>query len=599
MSESGNSSSSSGSYQVLARKYRPASFDDLIGQEPMVRTLRNAFAAGRIPHAWMLTGVRGVGKTTTARILARGLNFQREDKSGDPTVDFAEAGVHCKAIMEGRHPDVLEMDAASHTGIDDVRDIIDSARYVPVSAPYKVYIIDEVHMLSKAAFNGLLKTLEEPPAHVKFIFATTEIRKVPVTVLSRCQRFDLRRIASDELIAHMAGIAKKEDISAEPDALQAIARASEGSVRDALSILDQAIAHGGGAVTADTVHDMLGLADRARIIDLFDHVMRGDAGAAMAELQDQFQTGAEPQVVLADLAEFTHFVTRLKIAPDAAAQAAVSETERTRGKAMAETLSMRVLSQTWQMLLKGLAETTQAARPLAAADMVLVRLCHAASLPTPDEAIRMLQSDVGDGAEDSAGEAGGTADGKSPPAAPVTQATAMRSEPADHARPRGNRGNVNAAAQPAYQLNEAAADPEPVMHDAPRLRHFDDLVALARDKRDRQMVFALERHIRPVRFEPGQIEIKLTPDAETDLPHRLATILREWTGERWIVAISDGEGPATVHERRQADKQTQIETAKADPLVASALAQFPGAEIVAVRGQDETRDGDEHDKKTD
>jgi DNA polymerase-3 subunit gamma/tau len=582
MSESGNSPLHGGSYQVLARKYRPASFDDLIGQEPMVRTLRNAFAAGRIPHAWMLTGVRGVGKTTTARILARGLNFQRDDKSGEPTVDFSEAGVHCQAIMEGHHPDVVEMDAASHTGIDDVRDIIDKARYVPVSAPYKVYIIDEVHMLSKAAFNGLLKTLEEPPAHVKFIFATTEIRKVPVTVLSRCQRFDLRRIASGELIAHLAAIAQKEGISAEPDALQAIARASEGSVRDALSILDQAIAHGGGAVSADTVHDMLGLADRARIIDLFEHIMRGDAGAALAELQDQFDTGAEPQVVLADLAEFTHFVTRLKIAPEAAAQAAVSENERTRGKALAETLSMRVLSQTWQMLLKGLSETTQAARPLATADMVLVRLCHAASLPTPDEAIRILQDDIG-----------------SSTAVPDKSATAaIRSEPAGEAWPRGNPGNASAAAQPAYQLDESAAEPEPMVHDAPQLRHFDDLVALAREKRDRLMVFALERHIRPVRFEPGQIEIKLTPDAEPDLPHRLAAILREWTGERWIVAVSDGDGAATVHERRAADKQAQIETVKADPLVASALSQFPGAEIVAVRSQDEAGDDDANDSET-
>ena len=591
MSESGNNSPQAGSYQVLARKYRPASFDDLIGQEPMVRTLRNAFAAGRIPHAWMLTGVRGVGKTTTARILARGLNFQHADKGGDksgePTVDFSEMGAHCQAIMEGRHPDVVEMDAASHTGIDDIRDIIDKARYVPVSAPYKVYIIDEVHMLSKAAFNGLLKTLEEPPAHVKFIFATTEIRKVPVTVLSRCQRFDLRRIAADELIAYLAGIAQKEGISADPDALQAIARASEGSVRDALSILDQAIAHGGGAVFADTVHDMLGLADKARIVDLFEHVMGGDAGAALAELQDQFDTGAEPQVVLADLAEFTHFVTRLKIAPDAAARAAVSENERTRGKAMAQTLSLRVLSQTWQMLLKGLAETAQAARPLAAADMVLVRLCHAAGLPTPDEAIRMVQADTTDGT----GEPGGA----ETPAAAAKPATAMRSEPAGNARP---RGNLNVAAQPDYRPSETIADSEPANADQPRLRHYDDLVALARDKRDRLMVFALERHIRPVRFEPGHIEIRLTPDAEADLPHRLAATLREWTGERWIVAVSDGEGAATVHERRQADRQARIETAKADPLVASALSQFPGAEIVAVRGHDETGDDDDPDKTT-
>ncbi len=596
MSESGESAHRGGSYQVLARKYRPASFDDLIGQEPMVRTLRNAFAAGRIPHAWMLTGVRGVGKTTTARILARGLNFQREDKCGEPTVDFGETGVHCQAIMDGRHPDVLEMDAASHTGIDDVRDIIDSARYVPVTAPYKVYIIDEVHMLSKAAFNGLLKTLEEPPVHVKFIFATTEIRKVPVTVLSRCQRFDLRRIGAKELIDHLAQIAKREDITAEPGAVQAIARASEGSVRDALSILDQAIAHSGGAVSADKVHDMLGLADRTRVIDLFELVMRGDAAAALTELQDQFQTGAEPLVVLADLAEFTHFVTRLKIAPDAAAQAAVSETERTRGKAMAESLSVRVLSRAWQMLLRGLAETAQAERSLAAADMVLVRLCHAASLPTPDEAIRRLENGAeaanGGGTDNSGrtGKPGATA----ATAATAAPAAALQSEPLDKDRPVGRSGNGNTATLPAYQLSETITEPEPADANQPQLRRFEDLVALARDRRDRLMVFALERHIKPVRFQPGQIEIKLTPDADTNLPNRLTAVLREWTGERWIVAVSEGEGAATVHERRQADKQRQIETVKTDPLVASALSQFPGAEIIAVRDPTPAS-GDDHD----
>jgi len=602
MSESGDITHQGDSYQVLARKYRPASFDHLIGQEPMVRTLRNAFTAGRIPHAWMLTGVRGVGKTTTARILARGLNFQREDKSGEPTVDFDEAGIHCQAIMDGRHPDVLEMDAASHTGIDDVRDIIDSARYVPVAAPYKVYIVDEVHMLSKAAFNGLLKTLEEPPEHVKFIFATTEIRKVPVTVLSRCQRFDLRRIGAGDLIDHLAQIAKKEDITAEPGALQAIARAAEGSVRDALSILDQAIAHGGGAVSADTVHDMLGLADRARVIDLFEHVMAGDAAAALTELQDQFQTGAEPQVVLADLAEFTHLVTRLKIAPDAAAQAAVSETELTRGKAMAGSLSVRVLSRAWQMLLKGLAETAQAEQSLAAADMVLVRLCHAASLPTPDEAIRRLENDAG------AANGGGAANGDrtndsgrtgtpgadAAPTATSAPAAAVQSEPVDNDRPAGRSGNANVAAMSAYQLSETIAEPEPDDADQPQLRQFEDLVALARDRRDRLMVFALERHIRPVRFQPGQIEIKLTPEADSNLPNRLTEMLREWTGKRWIVAVSEGEGAATVHERRQAGKQRQIETVKTDPLVASALSQFPGAEIVAVRDPAPASDGN-HD----
>ncbi len=377
-------------YQVLARKYRPARFDDLIGQEPMVRTLKNAFSAGRIPHAWMLTGVRGVGKTTTARILARALNYETEDGGGAPTVELSEEGVHCRAIMEGRHPDVLEMDAASHTGIDDIRDIIDSARYAPTSARYKVYIIDEVHMLSKQAFNGLLKTLEEPPPHVKFVFATTEIRKVPVTVLSRCQRFDLRRVDAALLSNHLKEIAAKEGVEAEPEALRQIARAAEGSVRDALSILDQAIAHGAGKVAAEAVQGMLGLADRTRVVDLFEHVMKGDTAAALAEIEAQHQTGADPATVLSDLADFVHYVTRLKLAPNAATHQAISETERVRGTAFAEALSLRELSRAWQMLTKGIQEVALVARPLAAAEMVLVRLCHAADLPTPDEAIRML-----------------------------------------------------------------------------------------------------------------------------------------------------------------------------------------------------------------
>ncbi len=384
-------------YQVLARKYRPARFDDLIGQEPMVRTLKNAFAAGRIPHAWMLTGVRGVGKTTTARILARALNYATDDGSGSPNVELATEGIHCRAIMEGRHPDVLEMDAASHTGIDDIREIIDSARYAPVSARYKVYIIDEVHMLSKQAFNGLLKTLEEPPPHVKFVFATTEIRKVPVTVLSRCQRFDLRRIDAALLTEHLAAIAEKEKVEAEPEALRQIARAAEGSARDALSILDQAIAHGGGKVEAEAVQHMLGLADRTRVVDLFEHVMKGDTAAALQEIEAQHLTGADPETVLTDLADFTHYVTRLKLAPNAAAHAAISEAERVRGTAFAEALSLRELSRAWQMLTKGIQEVALVARPLAAAEMVLVRLCHAADLPAPDEAVRML-TDAGNDA---------------------------------------------------------------------------------------------------------------------------------------------------------------------------------------------------------
>jgi len=400
MSEADNFTDGKPGYQVLARKYRPARFDDLIGQEAMVRTLRNAFETGRIAHAWMLTGVRGVGKTTTARILARGLNYASEDTAPDaksgPTVDLGDIGVHCQAIMEGRHPDVIEIDAASHTGIDDIRDIIESARYSPVSARFKVYIIDEVHMLSKSAFNGLLKTLEEPPAHVKFVFATTEIRKVPVTILSRCQRFDLKRVSAAELMTHLAHIAGKEGITANEPALRIIARAAEGSVRDALSILDQAIAHSGGDVDTDTVQAMLGLADRAQTIDLFDEITSGLTESALARMSALYQTGAEPLVVLTDLADFTHFVTRIKIVEDAANDLGASETERIRGLEFSKTLSVRSLSVLWQMLLAGIEETGRSPRPSASADMVLVRLCHAADLPTPDEALKALAEHAAD-----------------------------------------------------------------------------------------------------------------------------------------------------------------------------------------------------------
>src|SRR5499433_2588981 len=384
-------------YRVLARKYRPASFDDVIGQDAMVRTVSNAFDSGRIPQAWIFTGVRGVGKTTTARILARALNYELPDASvSEPTIRMPVTGLHCQAIIESRHPDVLEMDAASHNSVEDVRQINDAIRYAPMSARYKVYILDEVHMLSGAAFNALLKTLEEPPPHAKFIFATTEIRKVPVTVLSRCQRFDLRRVEAGLLVAHLEGIAAKEGLTAEPEALALIARAAEGSVRDALSLLDQAIAHAAGSVRAEDVRQMLGLADRSRIIDLFDALMKGDIAGALKELRDQYDAGADPAVVLTDLAEFTHFVTRVKVVPAVADDPSLAEIERTRGRAFAVALSMRVLSRTWQMLFKGLPEVQTAGNPIAAAEMVLVRIAYAADLPTPDELVRTLtDGDIG------------------------------------------------------------------------------------------------------------------------------------------------------------------------------------------------------------
>src|SRR5215468_1924303 len=378
-------------YRVLARKYRPATFADLIGQDAMVRTVSNAFETGRIPQAWILTGVRGVGKTTTARILARALNYELPDGSiTGPTIKMPVLGVHCQSIMESRHLDVIEMDAASHNGVDDVRQINDAIRYAPVEARYKVYILDEVHMLSTQAFNALLKTLEEPPPHAKFIFATTEIREVPVTVLSRCQRFDLRRVDAATLVKHLENIAEKEKVKIEPVALALIARAAEGSVRDSLSLFDQAIAHAAGPVRAEDVRQMLGLADRVRVVDLFESLMKGDIAAAMRELRDQYDIGADPSVVLSDLAEFTHFVTRVKVVPSVSEDVSLSETERTRGRAFAAQLSMRVLSRAWQMLLKGISEVQASGRPVAAAEMVLVRLAYAADLPTPDEVVRSL-----------------------------------------------------------------------------------------------------------------------------------------------------------------------------------------------------------------
>src|SRR5512141_949873 len=399
-------------YRVLARKYRPASFDDLIGQDAMVRTISNAFESGRIPQAWILTGVRGVGKTTTARILARALNYELPDGSvTGPTITMPVMGVHDQAIIESRHIDVLEMDAASHNSVDDVRQINDAIRYAPVSARYKVYILDEVHMLSTAAFNALLKTLEEPPPHAKFIFATTEIGKVPVTVRSRCQRFDLRRVNAALLVKHLEGIAAKENIEVEPAALALIARAAEGSVRDSLSLFDQAIAHAAGPVRAEDVRQMLGLADRVRIVDLFEALMKGDIAAALAELRAQYDIGADPAVILSDLAEFTHFVTRVKVVPSVADAVSLSEAERKRGRAFASQLSMRVLSRCWQMLLKGVGEVQASGRPVSAAEMVLVRIAYAADLPTPDEVIKSLGDGGGAAPVRPSGNGGGASSG--------------------------------------------------------------------------------------------------------------------------------------------------------------------------------------------
>jgi DNA polymerase-3 subunit gamma/tau len=556
-------------YRVLARKYRPQRFEDLIGQEPMVRTLRNAFAHGRIAQAWILTGVRGVGKTTTARILARALNYEREDGSGAPTVDLAIPGVHCEAIMESRHVDVVEMDAASHTGVADVRQILETVHYAPVMARYKVFIIDEVHMLSTSAFNAFLKTLEEPPPHVKFVFATTELRKVPVTVLSRCQSFSLRRVAADEMTAHLKRIADAESVTIEDEALAVIARASEGSVRDALSLLDQAIAHGEGRVEAQAVRGMLGLADRGGILDLFDAVMRGDAAAALEGFRASHDAGAEPVAVLADLAEAVHLVTRIKLAPKAADDPALSESERLRGKDFAARLSMRALSRAWQMLLKGISETQGAAKPAQAADMVLVRLAYAADLPTPDEALRALaQQD----------------DGRPHPTAPQGPSGGR---PAPEAMAPARSSPALAAARDfARQPEPAQAPPRAEAQPTLVLRRFEDLVALAARHRDILMQNALTRHVRVIRFEDGRLEFAPAGEAAPDLAGEISKKLQEWTSKRWMVSVTAGEGAPTLAERAEAEEAARLAGVQAHPHVRAILEKAPGATIVDVRVRD-------------
>jgi DNA polymerase III subunit gamma/tau len=559
-------------YRVLARKYRPASFDDLIGQDAMVRTISNAFESGRIPQAWILTGVRGVGKTTTARILARALNYELPDGSVTaPTVRISIMGLHCQAIIESRHPDVLEMDAASHNSVEDVRQINDAIRYAPMSARYKVYILDEVHMLSGAAFNALLKTLEEPPPHAKFIFATTEIRKVPVTVLSRCQRFDLRRVDAAALIKHLENIASKEKVETEPAALALIARAAEGSVRDSLSLFDQAVAHAAGPVRAEDVRQMLGLADRVRVVDLFEALMKGDVAAALRELRDQYDSGADPAVVLSDLAEFTNFVTRVKVVPAIADDVSLSEAERTRGRAFAAQLSMRVLSRAWQMLLKGIAEVHESGRPVAAAEMVLVRIAYAADLPTPDEVVRSLSENVSVRPQGSGSPA-------------QSEGYAARYE-----APRGSPRSA-AAVSPRPTDEPIARAEQPAAMPTLAIGTFEELIALAAEKRDIAVKMALERDVRLVRCEDGQLEIALEASATKTLVHDLQRKLAGWTGKRWIVVVSKEQGAPTLRAQAEA-QQAEIERGvQRDPLVQAVLSRFPGAKIVGVTQNSDAAD---------
>lgn len=540
-------------YRVLARKYRPTRFDDLIGQEAMVRTLRNAFATGRVAHAFMLTGVRGVGKTTTARIIARALNCTGPDGTGGPTIDPCGVCPNCQAILADRHPDVTELDAASNNSVEDVRAIIDAVRFRPMQGRKRVFILDEVHMLSKQAFNALLKTLEEPPPHVTFIFATTEIRKVPVTVLSRCQRFDLRRISVAELAGYFGRIVAREGVTIAPEALTLIARAADGSARDGLSLLDQALAQGepGAPVETAQVAEMLGLADRGAVFDLLEAVMAGKVPEALAVTDHAYALGADLGVLLSDMLALVHTLTRLKCVPALAESNELPEAERTRGKALADRLGMAALGRAWQMLLKGLGEVEAAPDRRAAAEMVLIRLCHVADLPTPGELVRRLTESGGGGTGAHAAPGGGAPGGGG-------------------ARAVAGGGMVAAA--------PAEAVPAP-----PRITGFREAVALvAAGHSDPILHGHLVNSVHLVHFAPPVIELRPEPTAPRDLAGRFGALLSEVTGTRWTIALSAAPGEPTLADQGQAADLARRSSAGQHPLVQAIMAAFPGARIEAV-----------------
>ncbi len=553
-------------YQVLARKYRPSCFEDLIGQDPMVRTLTNAFATGRIAHAFMLTGVRGVGKTTTARLLARALNYERDGTENGPSINLDPPGVHCDAIAASRHVDVMEMDAASHTGINDIREILEGVRYAPVSARYKVYIIDEVHMLSTSAFNALLKTLEEPPPHAKFIFATTEIRKVPVTVLSRCQRFDLARIGREQLIAHLQGICEKEGAKVARDGLALISRAAEGSVRDALSILDQALVQeeGNSEVSGEDVRTMLGLADRTRVLELFVLAARGDAVGCCTELQSQFEAGADPLIIMRDLLDHCHQCTRVKVVGDAAGLEDYGDSAAI-VRSIASEQSLGQLARLWQMLLKALDEARLAPDPLSATEMALIRICSAANLPGPEEAARLLRE----------GPPQGTVENPDP--APVSPSSKNKSRPV---------ASSSGGAAPAIQVQPDVA-PLPKGEPMAQLHSLEDVVVLLNEKREMQLGALVRRCMRLVSFRPGAIVFEPGPDAPADLAPQLTRFLRDNTGQTWLISL-DGKAkgaPTLAEKKKTHEAQLRAEIEQSQQMQ-DILEAFPGAKILNIRMPD-------------
>lgn len=548
---------SADTYRVLARKYRPAAFADLVGQEALVRTLKNAIETGRVAQAYMLTGIRGVGKTTSARIIARALNCVGPDGKGGMTANPCGVCEHCRAIAEDRHVDVIEMNAASNRGIDNIREIIETTRYNPTSARFKIYIIDEVHMLTNEAFNALLKTLEEPPERVKFIFATTEIRKVPTTVLSRCQRFDLRRVEPELLTVHFKNIVQKENVEAEDEALRLIAKAADGSVRDGLSLLDQAIAHGGGKVTAEFVRAMIGLADRAAIVDLFEALMKGDIHAALDLFNRQYASGADPMIVLQDLLDLTHWITRVKIAPELADDPSMAQTERDRCAALAKTLPMGVLTRDWQMLLKGVGEVLTAPSAKQAAEMVLIRLAYAAELPPPADLIKDI---------------------KNTPAPVFTPSHSSAPASSDW-------GGVRAVAGGVPMTQAAPAPQGTVMFDT-----LADVVAYAYKQKEMMFAYNLQNCVSLVSFEQGKIEFYPMEHTPANLASDMAEKLKAWTGKTWLISVVNKQGGKTLLQEAQETKANLRKTMSANPVVSAVIMAFPGAKIDSIRERAEETD---------
>ena len=553
-------------YQVLARKYRPATFSDLIGQDTMVRTLTNAFEANRIAQAFILTGIRGTGKTSTARIIAKGVNCIGEDGNGSSTTEPCGKCEHCESISNGRHVDVFEMDAASKTGVADIREIIESVQYRATSARFKIYIIDEVHMLSNSAFNALLKTLEEPPKHIIFIFATTEIQKIPVTVLSRCQRFDLRRIEPEIMIEYLKNVAAEEGVEITKDALALITRASEGSVRDSISLLDQSISNAMDKIDAKDIRDMLGLSDRGRILDLFNLIVSGDTVGALNELSSLYSDGGEPEAILNDLAEISHWISLIKITPEAAEDPTVSPDERSRGKTIANRLNIRSLSRMWQMLLVALDEIRIAPNSMMAAEMTIIRLTHVSELPSPEELIKKIQNGSIQGNKTNI------------PIQDSTTNNKIQGSISD---------NVSKAISHPVVYKSVSHSTQNLAEDRnfnpEHIYSFRDVIELIKLNRDIQLLVEVETCLRLTSFSSGRIEFVPTNDAPANLAQKLGTKLTQWSGIRWAVSVVNEGGESTIAEMKLEESNKLNALAKEHKMVQTAFLVFPNAKITNIR----------------